>query len=74
MFFRCENETKFDTEDLHWAYSFCPTPYFWAALLGLILYLIFFAPGEWTLWLLLHSIDPSKKRQATILHSTGDFY
>ncbi|ERE84815.1 proton myo-inositol cotransporter isoform X2 [Cricetulus griseus] len=42
---RCENETKFDTEDLHWAYSFCPTPYFWAALLGLILYLIFFAPG-----------------------------
>lgn len=42
---RCENETKFKTEDIHWAYSFCPTPYSWTALLGLVLYLIFFAPG-----------------------------
>ncbi|ELK27160.1 Proton myo-inositol cotransporter, partial [Myotis davidii] len=43
--YRCENETKFKTEEVFWAYNFCPTPYSWTALLGLILYLVFFAPG-----------------------------
>ncbi|NWT17330.1 MYCT protein, partial [Vireo altiloquus] len=42
---RCSNETVFKKEDLFWAYNFCPTPYSWTALLGLILYLVFFAPG-----------------------------
>ncbi|GAB1299750.1 Proton myo-inositol cotransporter [Apodemus speciosus] len=42
---RCENETRFKAEDAHWAYSFCPTPYSWTALVGLVLYLVFFAPG-----------------------------
>ncbi|XP_045152328.1 proton myo-inositol cotransporter [Echinops telfairi] len=42
---RCANETKFKTEEVFWAYNFCPTPYSWTALLGLILYLVFFAPG-----------------------------
>ncbi|XP_070347562.1 uncharacterized protein [Equus asinus] len=42
---RCENETKFKTEEVFWAYNFCPTPYSWTALLSLILYLVFFAPG-----------------------------
>ncbi|XP_075783516.1 proton myo-inositol cotransporter isoform X2 [Pelodiscus sinensis] len=42
---RCSNETRFKTEELFWAYNFCPTPYSWTALLGLILYLVFFAPG-----------------------------
>ncbi|XP_019895925.1 solute carrier family 2 member 13b isoform X2 [Esox lucius] len=28
-----------------WAYNYCPTPYSWIVLLGLILYLAFFAPG-----------------------------
>uniref|UniRef100_A0A5F9CZD9 Solute carrier family 2 member 13 n=1 Tax=Oryctolagus cuniculus TaxID=9986 RepID=A0A5F9CZD9_RABIT len=42
---RCENETRFKTEEVFWAYNFCPTPYSWTALLGLILYLVFFAPG-----------------------------
>ncbi|XP_070803609.1 proton myo-inositol cotransporter [Pituophis catenifer annectens] len=50
---RCSNETKLKTEDLFWAYNFCPTPYSWTALLGLILYLVFFAPGmgpmPWTI-------------------------
>lgn len=46
LFFRCENETKFKTEEVFWAYNFCPTPYSWTALLGLILYLVFFAPGK----------------------------
>ncbi|XP_030914875.1 proton myo-inositol cotransporter [Geospiza fortis] len=42
---RCSNESIFKKEDLFWAYNFCPTPYSWTALLGLILYLVFFAPG-----------------------------
>ncbi|XP_060100726.1 proton myo-inositol cotransporter [Heteronotia binoei] len=42
---RCSNETKLKTGDTFWAYNFCPTPYSWTALLGLILYLVFFAPG-----------------------------
>ncbi|XP_042323400.1 proton myo-inositol cotransporter [Sceloporus undulatus] len=42
---RCSNETRLKTEDTFWAYNFCPTPYSWTALLGLILYLVFFAPG-----------------------------
>lgn len=46
MIFRCSNETVFKKEDLFWAYNFCPTPYSWTALLGLILYLVFFAPGK----------------------------
>nr|XP_021157021.1 proton myo-inositol cotransporter isoform X3 [Columba livia] len=50
---RCSNETVFKKEDLFWAYNFCPTPYSWTALLGLILYLVFFAPGmgpmPWTI-------------------------
>ena len=29
-----------------WAYNYCPTPNSWLVLLGLILYLAFFAPGE----------------------------
>ncbi|EPY81536.1 hypothetical protein CB1_000728009 [Camelus ferus] len=47
---RCENETKFKTEEVFWAYNFCPTPYSWTALLGLILYLVFFAPGAFFLY------------------------
>ncbi|XP_044535040.1 proton myo-inositol cotransporter [Gracilinanus agilis] len=42
---RCTNETKFKAEELFWAYNFCPTPYSWTVLMGLILYLVFFAPG-----------------------------
>ncbi|CAM2098544.1 proton myo-inositol cotransporter [Caretta caretta] len=42
---RCSNQTRFKTEELFWAYNFCPTPYSWTTLLGLILYLVFFAPG-----------------------------
>ncbi|XP_062990204.1 proton myo-inositol cotransporter [Elgaria multicarinata webbii] len=42
---RCSNETRLKTEGTYWAYNFCPTPYSWTALLGLILYLVFFAPG-----------------------------
>ncbi|XP_078250508.1 proton myo-inositol cotransporter isoform X3 [Pogona vitticeps] len=41
----CSNDTVLKTQDIFWAYNYCPTPYSWTALLGLILYLVFFAPG-----------------------------
>ena len=30
---------------LTWAYDYCPTPYSWMPMVGLVLYLVFFAPG-----------------------------
>ncbi|KAG8510365.1 Proton myo-inositol cotransporter, partial [Galemys pyrenaicus] len=42
---RCENETSLAAGGVSWAYNFCPTPFAWTALLGLVLYLVFFAPG-----------------------------
>ncbi|XP_036431884.1 solute carrier family 2 member 13b isoform X1 [Colossoma macropomum] len=41
---RCSNATQGST-GAFWAYNYCPTPYSWIVLLGLILYLAFFAPG-----------------------------
>ncbi|XP_064606088.1 proton myo-inositol cotransporter-like [Liolophura sinensis] len=38
---------------LTWGYDFCPSPYSWMPMVGLVLYLIFFAPGmgpmPWTI-------------------------
>ncbi|KAK3517527.1 hypothetical protein QTP70_012602 [Hemibagrus guttatus] len=46
---RCSNSSS----NSLWAYNFCPTSYSWLVLLGLILYLAFFAPGlgpmPWTI-------------------------
>jgi len=44
---RCQQSTLHDP--LHWAYSFCPTKFAWMATFGLVLYLVFFAPGRSTL-------------------------
>uniref|UniRef100_A0AAR2LFT8 Major facilitator superfamily (MFS) profile domain-containing protein n=1 Tax=Pygocentrus nattereri TaxID=42514 RepID=A0AAR2LFT8_PYGNA len=41
---RCSNSTR-STDHSLWAYNFCPSSYSWVVLLGLILYLAFFAPG-----------------------------
>ncbi|XP_062863013.1 proton myo-inositol cotransporter-like [Trichomycterus rosablanca] len=41
---RCSNSSQSAGHSL-WAYNFCPTSYSWLVLLGLILYLAFFAPG-----------------------------
>ncbi|XP_035498701.2 proton myo-inositol cotransporter isoform X3 [Scophthalmus maximus] len=41
---RCSNQTEADGSPI-WAYNFCPTSYSWVVLMGLILYLAFFAPG-----------------------------
>jgi SP family myo-inositol transporter-like MFS transporter 13 len=39
-----------DSDDLSpgvvWAHGFCPTDYSWMGLLGLVMYLMFFAPGK----------------------------
>ncbi|XP_065812981.1 proton myo-inositol cotransporter isoform X3 [Labrus bergylta] len=41
---RCSNQTE-EADSPIWAYNYCPTSYSWIILLGLILYLAFFAPG-----------------------------
>ncbi|XP_067292269.1 solute carrier family 2 member 13b isoform X2 [Pseudorasbora parva] len=41
---RCSNGTL-QSAGIFWAYNYCPTSYSWIVLLGLILYLAFFAPG-----------------------------
>ncbi|XP_048113947.1 solute carrier family 2 member 13b isoform X2 [Alosa alosa] len=41
---RCSNSSQ-ENSGIFWAYNYCPTPYSWVVLLGLILYLVFFAPG-----------------------------
>ncbi|TRY85851.1 hypothetical protein DNTS_011883 [Danionella cerebrum] len=41
---RCVNGTQ-NASAVIWAYNFCPSSYSWIVLLGLILYLAFFAPG-----------------------------
>ncbi|KAK0063872.1 proton myo-inositol cotransporter [Biomphalaria pfeifferi] len=47
----CENATSLVGHT--WAYDYCPTSYSWMAILGLVLYLMFFAPGmgpmPWTI-------------------------
>ncbi|XP_061679791.1 proton myo-inositol cotransporter-like isoform X2 [Syngnathoides biaculeatus] len=49
---RCANVTD-APEGPFWAYNFCPTSYSWIVLVGLLLYLAFFAPGmgpmPWTI-------------------------
>uniref|UniRef100_A0A3Q3NDQ3 Proton myo-inositol cotransporter n=1 Tax=Mastacembelus armatus TaxID=205130 RepID=A0A3Q3NDQ3_9TELE len=41
---RCSNQTEAVDTPI-WAYNYCPTSYSWMVMLGLILYLAFFAPG-----------------------------
>ncbi|XP_052453881.1 proton myo-inositol cotransporter-like isoform X2 [Carassius gibelio] len=40
----CSNGTQ-ESAGVFWAYNYCPTSYSWIVLLGLVLYLAFFAPG-----------------------------
>uniref|UniRef100_A0A8C6L1Z0 Proton myo-inositol cotransporter n=1 Tax=Nothobranchius furzeri TaxID=105023 RepID=A0A8C6L1Z0_NOTFU len=41
---RCSNSTE-GSDNLIWAYNYCPTSYSWVVLMGLVLYLASFAPG-----------------------------
>ena len=43
---RC-NSTHLE-EGLSWAYDYCPTPFSWMPMMGLVFYLLFFAPGGYT--------------------------
>uniref|UniRef100_A0AAY5KDD1 Major facilitator superfamily (MFS) profile domain-containing protein n=1 Tax=Esox lucius TaxID=8010 RepID=A0AAY5KDD1_ESOLU len=49
---RCSNSTRL-RDHTYWAYNYCPSSYSWVVLLGLVLYLAFFAPGmgpmPWTI-------------------------
>ena len=33
-------------QGLNWAYDFCPTYYAWVPMAGIVMYLMFFAPGQ----------------------------
>ncbi|RXM31592.1 Proton myo-inositol cotransporter [Acipenser ruthenus] len=46
---RCSNETAM-ADGTFWAYNYCPTSYSWTVLMGLVMYLIFFAPGAFFLY------------------------
>lgn len=46
---RCDTFKLQEKDDhLVWAYDFCPTNFYWLPMVGLVMYLIFFAPGEST--------------------------
>ncbi|XP_069766128.1 proton myo-inositol cotransporter-like isoform X2 [Narcine bancroftii] len=69
---RCSNELEFKKEGLSWAFNFCPTKYSWTALLGLILYLIFFAPGMGSMpWTVNSEIYPMWARSTGNAMSSG---
>ncbi|KAK6175687.1 hypothetical protein SNE40_014088 [Patella caerulea] len=50
---RCNVSTEYLPGRLTWAYDYCPTSYSWMPMVGLVLYLISFAPGmgpmPWTI-------------------------
>lgn len=45
---RCDSDPL--TPGTVWAHGYCPTDYSWMGLLGLVMYLMFFAPGTTYLW------------------------
>ncbi|KAL3853167.1 hypothetical protein ACJMK2_016732 [Sinanodonta woodiana] len=46
MYGRCKSSSVINNGgDLIWAYEYCPTDYSWMIVMGLALYLMFFAPG-----------------------------
>ncbi|XP_051889582.1 proton myo-inositol cotransporter-like isoform X3 [Pristis pectinata] len=69
---RCSNEAEFKKEGLSWAFNFCPTKYSWTALMGLILYLVFFAPGMGSMpWTVNSEIYPMWARSTGNAMSSG---
>ncbi|XP_038125267.1 proton myo-inositol cotransporter-like isoform X2 [Cyprinodon tularosa] len=68
---RCFNKTE-ESGGLFWAYNYCPTPYSWIVLLGLILYLASFAPGMGTMpWTVNSEIYPLWARSTGNACSAG---
>ncbi|XP_074489815.1 proton myo-inositol cotransporter-like isoform X2 [Sebastes fasciatus] len=67
----CSNQTE-ATDSPIWAYNYCPTSYSWVVLLGLILYLAFFAPGMGTMpWTVNSEIYPLWARSTGNACSAG---
>ncbi|KAL5013890.1 hypothetical protein ScPMuIL_008160 [Solemya velum] len=55
-----------------WTYEYCPTPYSWAGVLGLVLYLVFFAPGMGPMpWTINSEIYPMWARSTGIALATA---
>uniref|UniRef100_A0A4W4G813 Major facilitator superfamily (MFS) profile domain-containing protein n=1 Tax=Electrophorus electricus TaxID=8005 RepID=A0A4W4G813_ELEEL len=68
---RCSNSTEAADPNL-WAYNFCPTSFSWLVLLGLILYLAFFAPGMGSMpWTINSEIYPLWARSTGNACSAG---
>uniref|UniRef100_H3D887 Proton myo-inositol cotransporter n=1 Tax=Tetraodon nigroviridis TaxID=99883 RepID=H3D887_TETNG len=68
---RCSNQTGAAGEAF-WAYNYCPTSYSWLVLLGLLLYLAFFAPGMGTMpWTVNSEIYPLWARSTGNACSSG---
>ncbi|XP_062928565.1 proton myo-inositol cotransporter-like isoform X1 [Mobula hypostoma] len=69
---RCSNESEFKKKGVSWAFNFCPTKYSWTALLGLILYLVFFAPGMGSMpWTVNSEIYPMWARSTGNAMASG---
>lgn len=68
---RCSNETAM-ADGTFWAYNYCPTSYSWTVLMGLVMYLIFFAPGMGTMpWTVNSEIYPLWARSTGNACSSG---
>ncbi|KAG7267892.1 hypothetical protein CRUP_033018 [Coryphaenoides rupestris] len=68
---RCSNTSQ-GREQTFWAYNYCPTPYSWLVLLGLLLYLAAFAPGMGPMpWTINSEIYPLWARGVGNACSTG---
>ncbi|XP_069019220.1 solute carrier family 2 member 13b [Embiotoca jacksoni] len=68
---RCWNQTEAAGGPM-WAYNYCPTSYSWIVLMGLILYLAFFAPGMGTTpWTVNSEIYPLWARSTGNACSAG---
>jgi SP family myo-inositol transporter-like MFS transporter 13 len=67
----CVNGTKAQ-EKLVWAKDWCPSPYSWMTLLGLCIYLFFFAPGMGPMpWTINSEIFPLWARSVCTSTTTG---
>ncbi|KAM9854273.1 proton myo-inositol cotransporter-like isoform 2-T2 [Aulostomus maculatus] len=68
---QCSNLTEATASSL-WAYNYCPTSYSWIVLMGLILYLAFFAPGMGPMpWTVNSEIYPLWARSTGNAYSAG---
>ena len=59
--------------DLTWAYDYCPTQFSWMPLIGLVLYLVFFAPGMKDKHLIVYSyFKPTRGTVKLLSRGSGE--